>query len=152
MNWTELIIFQAPVPSDEDILNSNTLEELLSIADADTTDPTEQAFGHSEIPVQLQEHQYCLPAPNPYSRVVQTVRADKQGKTSIEPCFRVYDQIERSTRSPDHLLRGVMLQVQFTWVCVFILHSADIWATGFYLCNVRKTRVPSGGPLNALAS
>ncbi|XP_026195514.1 uncharacterized protein LOC113148173 isoform X2 [Anabas testudineus] len=86
---------EVPIPSDEDFLDSTTLAALLSISDSETTDPTEPVFGHSEIPVQLQEHQYCLPAPNPYSRTVQAVSVDKERKTNIEPSFRIYDQIAR---------------------------------------------------------
>lgn len=104
-------MFQVPVPSDKDILDSNTLEDLLSESDAETTDPTEPAFGPSETPVQLQEHQYCLPAPNPYSRTVQTARTDKERKTTIDPSFTVYNQIARSTQSPDHFVH--ILQIKF---------------------------------------
>ncbi|GLD47549.1 uncharacterized protein AKAME5_000169300 [Lates japonicus] len=86
---------EIPVPSDEDFLHSNALEDLLSTAaTAQTTDPSEPSFNHSEIPVQLQEHQYCLPAPDADS-MVSTVREDKRRKTIIEPSFMVYNQISR---------------------------------------------------------
>ncbi|XP_044023662.1 uncharacterized protein LOC122862315 isoform X2 [Siniperca chuatsi] len=89
---------EVPVPSDEDFLQSSTLEDLLSTAAAaETTDvnPSEPAFDHSETPVELQEHQYCLPAPDPDSRAVQTVTEYKRRKTIIEPSFAAYNQIAR---------------------------------------------------------
>ncbi|XP_042356846.1 uncharacterized protein LOC121953707 [Plectropomus leopardus] len=85
---------EVPVPSDEDFLNSNTLEDLLSPA-TETTDPPEPAIYPSETPVQLQEHQYCLPAPDPYSRGVQRVVLENRRKTIIEPSFTAYNQIAR---------------------------------------------------------
>ncbi|XP_051249826.1 uncharacterized protein LOC127359749 isoform X1 [Dicentrarchus labrax] len=87
---------EVPVPSDEDFLHSNTLEDLLSTAAAaETTEPSGAAFDHSETPVELQEHQYCLPAPDPDSKVVQAVRECKRRKTVIEPSFAAYNQIAR---------------------------------------------------------
>ncbi|KAM7403762.1 hypothetical protein PAMA_004272 [Pampus argenteus] len=86
---------EVPVPSDEDFLHSNTLEDLLSsAAAAETTDPSEPPFDRCETPVELQEHQYCLPATDPDSRTVQTVKKDKR-KTIIEPSFAAYNQIAR---------------------------------------------------------
>ncbi|KAM7376426.1 hypothetical protein PAMP_006161 [Pampus punctatissimus] len=88
---------EVPVPSDEDFLHSNTLEDLLSSAAAaatETTDPSEPSFDRCETPVELQEHQYCLPATDPDSRTVQTVKKDKR-KTIIEPSFAAYNQIAR---------------------------------------------------------
>ncbi|XP_037622951.1 uncharacterized protein LOC119486712 [Sebastes umbrosus] len=87
------------VPSDEDFLHSNTLEDLLSTAAAaaaatTTPDPSEPALDHSEPPVELQEHQYCLRAPDPDSREVQTLVENKR-KTVIEPSFATYNQIAR---------------------------------------------------------
>ncbi|XP_070698564.1 uncharacterized protein [Pempheris klunzingeri] len=86
---------EVPVPSDEDFLSSNTLEDLLSTAAAaaEPTDASEPAFDRSETPVELQEHQYCLPAPNPESREVQTVTDNKRRKAIIEPGFKAYNQI-----------------------------------------------------------
>nr|XP_046267997.1 uncharacterized protein LOC124071484 isoform X2 [Scatophagus argus] len=75
---------EVAVPSDEDVLQSNSLEDFLSTA-AD----------HSETPVELQEHQYCLQAPDQDSMVVQTVREHKRRRTIIEPGFSVYSQIAR---------------------------------------------------------
>ncbi|XP_068574162.1 uncharacterized protein [Cebidichthys violaceus] len=87
---------EVPVPSDEDFLQSGTLEDLLSTAAAETTDPSEVAFDPSEAPVELQEHQYCLPGPDPDSGEVQTVVMElKRRKTVIEPSFKAYNQIAR---------------------------------------------------------
>lgn len=90
---------EVPIPSDEDFLNSNTLEDLLSTAAAaaaaETTDPPEPTFYCPGTPVELQEHQYCLPAPDPYSREVQRVVEDNSRKTVIEPSFTAYNQIAR---------------------------------------------------------
>ncbi|XP_029282712.1 uncharacterized protein LOC115005056 isoform X2 [Cottoperca gobio] len=80
---------EAPVPSDEDFLHSNALEDLFSTAAA--AGPS----GPSGPPVELQEHQYCLPAPDPDSRGVKTVTEDKRRKTVIEPSFTAYNQIAR---------------------------------------------------------
>lgn len=107
LNLTHLVLpaqltrlcFQVPAPSDEDFLHSNTLEDLLSsaaaAAAAETTDPSEPAFDQSETPVELQEHQYCLPASDPDARTVQIVKDDKRRKTVIEPSFSAYNQIAR---------------------------------------------------------
>nr|XP_020467246.1 uncharacterized protein LOC109966627 [Monopterus albus] len=70
-----------PVPSDEDVL-----EDLFSTSAAEATD-------YSETPMQLQEHQYSLPAPDPDSRVVNTAGEDKKRKTVIEPSFASYNKI-----------------------------------------------------------
>ncbi|XP_062296777.1 THAP domain-containing protein 1-like [Scomber scombrus] len=90
---------EVPAPSDEDFLHSNTLEDLLSsaaaAAAAETTDPSEPGFDQSETPVELQEHQYCLPAADPDARTVQIVKDDKRRKTVIEPSFSAYNQIAR---------------------------------------------------------
>ncbi|XP_071354948.1 uncharacterized protein [Trachinotus anak] len=88
---------EVPVPSDLDFLDSNSLEDLLSstAAAAGTTGPSEPAFDRSEVPVQLQEHRYCLSAPDSDSRAVQAVRDEKKRRTVIEPSFAVYNQIAR---------------------------------------------------------
>ncbi|XP_030247786.1 uncharacterized protein LOC115566180 [Sparus aurata] len=86
---------EVSVPSDEDFLQSSTLEDFLSTAAAaaEPTDPTDPAFDQSETPVELQEHQYSLPAPDPES--METVEEYKRRKTIIEPSFAVYNQIAR---------------------------------------------------------
>ncbi|XP_059209759.1 uncharacterized protein LOC131988624 [Centropristis striata] len=87
---------EVPVPSDEDFLHSNSLEDLLSTAAAaESSDPSDPAFSHSETPAYLQEHQYCLPAPDPDSTDTQTVMEDNRRKTVIEPTFTAYNQIAR---------------------------------------------------------
>ncbi|XP_040916138.1 uncharacterized protein LOC121196946 isoform X2 [Toxotes jaculatrix] len=87
---------EVPVPSDEDFLHSDTLEDLLSTAaTAESPQPSGPAFSRSDIPMQLQEHQYCLPAPDVDCRVVQIAREDKKRKTIIEPSFAAYNQIAR---------------------------------------------------------
>ncbi|XP_035023435.2 uncharacterized protein LOC118116161 [Hippoglossus stenolepis] len=88
---------EVPVPSDEDFLCSNSLEDLLSsaAAAADTTDPSAPGCNRSVIPVQLQEHQYCLPAPAADPREFQPVREEQRRKTVLEPSFSTYNQIAR---------------------------------------------------------
>ncbi|XP_054470125.1 uncharacterized protein LOC129103607 [Anoplopoma fimbria] len=86
---------EVPVPSDEDFLQSSTLEDLLSRAAAETTDPSELALDLPEPIASLQEHQYCLPGPDPESREVQRVTELKRRKTIIEPSFKAYNQIAR---------------------------------------------------------
>ncbi|XP_028421363.1 uncharacterized protein LOC114546631 isoform X3 [Perca flavescens] len=81
---------QVPVPSDEEFLHSSPLEDLLS-----TTEPPEPALDHCETPAELQEHRYCLPAPDPDSRDVHTGTEDNRRKTVIEPSFKAYNQIAR---------------------------------------------------------
>lgn len=85
-----LLGFQVPVPSDEEFLHSNPLEDLLS-----TSEPSELALDHCETPAELQEHRYCLPAPDPDSRDVHTGTEDNRRKTVIEPSFTAYNQIAR---------------------------------------------------------
>ncbi|XP_034418671.1 uncharacterized protein LOC117751171 isoform X2 [Cyclopterus lumpus] len=84
---------EVPAPSEEDFLQSSTLEDLLSTAAAETADPSEPAFDRSDPPTELQEHQYCLPGPDPDSREVQTVMELKRRKVVIEPSFKAYNQI-----------------------------------------------------------
>lgn len=94
--WGTPSCFQVPAPSDDDILHSNSLEDLLSTAAAtETTELPEPAFNHSETPVELQEHQYCLPALDPDFSDIPTVMEDKRRKTTIEPSFTAYNQISR---------------------------------------------------------
>ncbi|XP_054868333.1 uncharacterized protein LOC111576671 isoform X2 [Amphiprion ocellaris] len=81
------------VPSEDEFLPSNTLEDLLSIAAAAET--PESSGPALEAPVGLQEHQYCLPAPDPDSMEVQTVRDLKKRKTIVEPSFSTYNHIAR---------------------------------------------------------
>ncbi|XP_040925299.1 uncharacterized protein LOC114849111 isoform X2 [Betta splendens] len=83
------------IPSEDDILDSNTLEELLFACDTEAINPSESAIDLPETSVELQEHQYCLTAPNPYSRAMQTTRTDKERRISIDPSFGIYNQIAR---------------------------------------------------------
>lgn len=88
--------FQVGVPSDENFLQSNTLEDLLSTAAAsETTEPPEAALDNSETPVELLEHQYSLPVPDQNSTAVQTATEYEGRKTVIEPSFAIYNQIAR---------------------------------------------------------
>uniref|UniRef100_A0AAQ4QT80 THAP domain-containing protein 1 n=3 Tax=Gasterosteus aculeatus TaxID=69293 RepID=A0AAQ4QT80_GASAC len=84
---------ELPVPSDEDLLNSATLEELLHAAAADSADASEPAFDPSGPRAELQEHRYCLPGPDPDSREAQTVVEPNKRKTVIEQSFKAYNQI-----------------------------------------------------------
>ncbi|KAK2892282.1 uncharacterized protein [Channa argus] len=86
---------EAAVPTDEDVLDSNSLEDFFVTSHLETNDPSELVLNQSEMPVQLQEHQYCLPAPDPYYRAVQTVKEDNRRKTTIEPSFVLYNQLSR---------------------------------------------------------
>ncbi|XP_032356516.1 uncharacterized protein LOC116670205 [Etheostoma spectabile] len=81
---------QDSVPSDEDVLHSNSVEDLVF-----TTEPSELALDHCETPFELQEHRYCLPAPDPDSREVHIGMEENRRKTVIEPSFTVYNQIAR---------------------------------------------------------
>ncbi|KAM8917297.1 uncharacterized protein AB9W97_001102 isoform 2-T2 [Spinachia spinachia] len=73
---------ELPAASEEDFLNSATLEKLLHAA----FDPSEPGAG-------LQEHRYCLPGPDPDSREAQTVVEPSRRKTVIEHSFKAYNQI-----------------------------------------------------------
>ncbi|XP_056282451.1 uncharacterized protein LOC130201450 isoform X2 [Pseudoliparis swirei] len=84
---------EVPAPSDEDFLQSGSLEDLLSTAAAEPADPPEPAFDRCDPPTELQEHQYCLPGPDPDCREVQTVMELKRRKVVIEPSFKAYNQI-----------------------------------------------------------
>ncbi|KAM3594521.1 uncharacterized protein V6R79_009304 [Siganus canaliculatus] len=87
---------EVPAPSDEDFLPSNSLEELLSSAAAtESSDPPQLTYHRSDTPLGLQEHQYCLPTPDPDSGTVLNVAELKKRETVIEPSFTVYNQIAR---------------------------------------------------------
>lgn len=88
-----IVGFQVPVTSDEDFLHASVLEDLLSTAAA--AESTEPSFDSCENPSRLQEHQYCLPVPDPDCRTVQTLRDHKTQEAAVEPSFRVYNQIDR---------------------------------------------------------
>ncbi|XP_068456940.1 uncharacterized protein [Clinocottus analis] len=84
---------EVAAPSDEDFLQSGALEELLCTAAAETADASDPAFDRLGPPAELQEHQYCLPGPDPDSREAQAVLELKRRKTVIEPSFKAYTQI-----------------------------------------------------------
>lgn len=96
--WSDpLVLRQLLILSGDDILDS-TLEELLFACE--TSNPSESAVGPPETLVELQEHQYCLTAPNPYSRAVQTPRTDQERRSGVDPSFGVYNQIARCVPPP----------------------------------------------------
>ncbi|XP_026163914.1 uncharacterized protein LOC113131072 [Mastacembelus armatus] len=78
-------IIPVTVRDDEDLVPSD--DDSLDHVSAPAAETTE----HSETPGQMQEHLYCLPAPDPNSRAVEPVRR----RTVIEPSFTVYNQIAR---------------------------------------------------------
>ncbi|XP_034050786.1 uncharacterized protein LOC117531765 isoform X2 [Thalassophryne amazonica] len=84
---------EVSAPSDEEFLHSNTLEEFLSTCDVVQT--SESSDVGSERPVQLLEHQYCLPSPDPNSRTFQTATEDAKRQSMFESGFTVYSQIVR---------------------------------------------------------
>lgn len=87
---------EVPVPSDEDFLRSNTLEDLLSsAAAAETSEPSELTSDQCETPAELQEHRYCLPAPDGNSTRVHTETHVQRRKAVTEPSFLAYNQIAR---------------------------------------------------------
>ncbi|XP_028294570.1 uncharacterized protein LOC114456786 [Gouania willdenowi] len=85
---------EVTVPSDEDFLQTNALDDLLSTAASETVDTTELTFDTSEAPAELQEHQYSLRTSDPDSEEIQDV-SFKRRKTVIEPTFAVYNHIAR---------------------------------------------------------
>ncbi|XP_041828172.1 uncharacterized protein LOC121631371 isoform X2 [Melanotaenia boesemani] len=89
---------EIPVPSDEAFLQSDTLEDLLSEAAAAAAKPTDLC-DNSETTTELQEHQYCLPAPDPHFSGSMILR-DDQRITIAEQSFITYNHISRylSTR------------------------------------------------------
>ncbi|KAG7511364.1 hypothetical protein JOB18_047920 [Solea senegalensis] len=96
---------EARVPSDEDFVHSDNLEDPLSLtaavaaaaaaAAAHTTDASETTFTHSDVPVQLQEHQYSLPAPRAHHRNTQTLMEDGRRELVVEQSFSTYNHIAR---------------------------------------------------------
>ncbi|KAG7234624.1 hypothetical protein INR49_004205 [Caranx melampygus] len=84
---------EAPVPSDDDFLPSNSVDQLLSTTAA--AGPSEPGSDPSEVPAQLQEHQYCLTAPHSDSGV-QATSGDTERRTTVtEPSFVAYNRIAR---------------------------------------------------------
>ncbi|XP_029972171.1 uncharacterized protein LOC115406342 isoform X2 [Salarias fasciatus] len=83
---------ELPVPSEEDFLQSTTLDDLLSTAAAaaETISSSDLPFDSTDAPAGLHEHQYSLPE----SGEVEDVSLRKR-KTTIEPTFTVYNQIAR---------------------------------------------------------
>ncbi|KAA8582395.1 hypothetical protein FQN60_009135 [Etheostoma spectabile] len=77
---------QDSVPSDEDVLHSNSVEDLVF-----TTEPSELALDHCETPFELQEHRYCLPAPDPDSREVHIGMEENRRKTVNSILLQFHD-------------------------------------------------------------
>lgn len=129
-----------PIPSDEEVLLSNTLEDLISAAaaNAETEKPPHPATDQSETPMELQEHQYCSSAPD--STAVQTVKEHTRRKTVIEPTFTTYNHVARYVFD-DTKTSHPCDACSFKLAC-FLLHTLDIWATGFYQRKARKIEVP----------
>ncbi|KAF0044241.1 hypothetical protein F2P81_003399 [Scophthalmus maximus] len=100
---TILLGFQVPVPSGEGILRCNALQDLIlaaaSVDTADTTDASGPDVARAGIPVQLLEHQCCLPAPDADSRQLLPAMEGKRRKYLIEQSFSTYNMIV-SGRSP----------------------------------------------------
>ncbi|XP_075883817.1 uncharacterized protein LOC142889085 isoform X2 [Nelusetta ayraudi] len=85
------------VSSDENFLQSNTLEDLLSTAAAVETvaGPPVVALDNSESPLELLEHQYSLPASDHNVVTVQATTDYERRKASSESYFTIYNQIAR---------------------------------------------------------
>lgn len=83
--------------SDENFLQSNTLEDLLSTAAAVETvsSPTVLALDTSESPLELLEHQYSLPASDHSAVTVQAASDYERRKSSSESYFVIYNKIAR---------------------------------------------------------
>lgn len=120
-------VFQVGIPSDENFLQPNTLDDLLSTATAaETTETSEAALDHSEKTAELLEHQYCLPAPDQKSPTVQMAADYEARKTIIEPSFAIYNQIARYLC--DHLTTScnhVHLHVTCVLKCLYILQVSE---------------------------
>ncbi|XP_028250521.1 uncharacterized protein LOC114427027 [Parambassis ranga] len=82
------------LPSDEDLFYSTEEGLLRTCAAADSTTPSDQVC-LSGTPVELREHQYCLPASDLDSRASQTVTEFKRRKALVEPSFTTYNHIAR---------------------------------------------------------
>lgn len=91
------LCFQVGVSSDENFLQSNTLEDLLSTAAAVETvaGPPMVTLDNSESPLELLEHQYSLPASDHSVVTVQAASDYERRKTSSESYFAIYNQIAR---------------------------------------------------------
>ncbi|CAN9501892.1 unnamed protein product [Ophioblennius macclurei] len=83
---------ELPVPSEEDFLQSTTLDDLLSTAAAaaETISSSDLPFDAADAPAGLHEHQYSLPESGEADDV-----SLRRRKTTIEPTFTVYNQIAR---------------------------------------------------------
>lgn len=92
-----VLCFQVGVSSDENFLQSNTLEDLLSTAAAVETvaGPPVVALDNSESPLELMEHQYSLPASDHNVVTVQATADYERRKASSESYFTIYNQIAR---------------------------------------------------------
>lgn len=128
--------FQLPVPSDEDLLNSATLEELLHAAAADSADASEPAFDPSGPRAELQEHRYCLPGPDPDSREAQTVVEPNKRKTVIEQSFKAYNQIAGWAPPPDPHPHASFQLGSSCWCNYFCV--AGTWGTKCSPCRARR--------------
>lgn len=82
---------ELPITSEEDFLQSTTLDDLLSTAAAaETISSSDLPFDPADAPAGLHEHQYSLPE----LEEMEDVRLKKR-KTTIEPSFTVYNHIAR---------------------------------------------------------
>ncbi|XP_024911150.1 uncharacterized protein LOC103382553 isoform X2 [Cynoglossus semilaevis] len=87
------------VPTDEDFLRSDTLEDLLSTAAAaaaaNSTDPPDAASLSFDLPTQLQDHQYSLPTPDEDHRKAPPLKEDIRRNTVVKQSFTTYNHIAR---------------------------------------------------------
>lgn len=113
------LCFQVGVSSDENFLQSNTLEDLLSTAAAVETVASHPAVAldNSDSPLELLEHQYSLPASDHSVVTVQAATGYERRKTSNESYFAIYNKIARWRK--DGLADSELALKRATLICVF---------------------------------